>query len=105
MTRLACLRKEEGSDLTLRPSGTSSGGLVGVVDQSASFMGWRGGTEDLRLGPWWGGEEDMRAVSGPTWSWAGFLGQGRGRSRERGHSFRPGHLGRQGAQASRTGEQ
>lgn len=48
MTRLACLRKEEGSDLTLRPSGTFSGGLVGVVDQSASFTGWRGGAEGLR---------------------------------------------------------
>lgn len=54
MTRLACLRKEEDSDVTLRPSGTSSGGLVGVVDQSASFKGWRGRAEDLRLGPWWG---------------------------------------------------
>lgn len=52
MTRLACLRKEEGSDLTLRPSGTSFGGLVGVVDQSASFMGWSGVAEDLRLGHW-----------------------------------------------------
>lgn len=54
MTRLACLRKEEGSDLTLRPSGTSSGGLVGVVDQPASFTRWGGGADDLRLGPWWG---------------------------------------------------
>lgn len=105
MTRLACLRKEEGSDLTLRPSGTSSGGLVGVVDQSASFTGWRGGAEDLRLGHWWGWEEDTRAVLGPTWSWAGFLGQGMGKKQRKRAYLQAWPSGPTGAQASRTGEQ